>query len=153
MTVKTNNSKDPDALDRQAAASADRIANKHGLRDRARSIWYSMCNELLEELQPAIEDQAQAEAATAAKARLKAVLELPEAGTRRETAERLALESDMTAEQIQAVLASMPKQAGPSALSQLMKSRSPGISSDDGAAEFEAEPDDAESLAQEILNA
>lgn len=156
MTVKTNNSKDPDALDRQAAASADRIANKHGLRDRARNVWYAMANELLEDIQPAIAAQAHTEADETAKARLKAVLDLPEASTRRETAERLALESDMTAEQIQSVLASMPAEAtGPSVLSQLMKTRSPGISSDDGAPDIETEDEDgeADTLANSILNA
>lgn len=152
MTVKTNRYTNPSALDRKAESAANQIANKHGLRDRAKATWHSMANELLEELQPAIEERARTEADQAAKTRLRAVLELPEAKGREDLAKNLALDTDSSVEQINTILASTPKQTH-DPLATLMKGESPGISSDDGSPEFANEEDETEAAVQLILNA
>lgn len=153
MAVKTNKFTNPSDLDRKAESASNRIAAKHGLRDRARATWHSMANELLEELQPAIEAEAKAEADQAAKTRLRAVLELPEAKGREDLAKNLALDTDSSVEQIQAILKSTPKAQQHDPLAAAMRGRSPGISSDDGSPEFAEEADETEAAAQAVLNA
>lgn len=152
MAARTDNWKDPGPLDKQAESSANRIADKHGLRDRARSTWKAMANELLEDLQPAIESQARIAADEAAKTRLRDILALPETKGRRDQAERLALDTNAPIDRIKGILAASPKAPrGPSELSLAMQQATPGISSDG--------PDPAGPLAEEdeavqaILNA
>lgn len=154
MTVKTNKFQDRTALDRKAHDAAVRIAGKHGLRDRAKTTWHSMADELLEEVQPAIEEQAKTEADAAAKTRLRDVLALPEASERRDLAARLALDTDSTVEQIKEMLEATPKtRAHSDPLATLMAGRSPGVSSDDGSPGDFEEVDEHEAAAQAILNA
>lgn len=158
MTRRTNKHAAPKTL--------NQIAEKYGLRDRAISTWHAMASDLLNAVQPAIEEQAKteaqlqpevekrirAEADQAAKARIRDVLALPEAKGREDLAKNLALDTDSSVEQIKTILASTPKQTN-DPLATLMQGRSPGISSDDGAPDEFAEVDEEEQAAQFILNA
>lgn len=148
MSIKTNKHTDPSPLDRRANAAAERIAQKHGLMNRARNVWHSMANELLAEVQPAIQDQARADADQLAKERLRGILALPEAKGRRELAERLALETDSTVEQIRSMLSSTPTQAEHDPLARLMSGKTPGINSD--CDDYDGGDSEAE-LARQIL--
>jgi hypothetical protein len=152
MLTQSNNSQNSTSIDEKRRTTARRIAEKHGLQGRAVNTWSTMAQELLEELQPAIEEQARTAADQAAKTRLRAVLELPEAKGREDLAKNLALDTDSTVQQIQAILASTPKQTH-DPLAAAMRGRSPGISSDDGSPDEFTEADEEERAAQAILNA
>lgn len=154
MTAKTNKFADGDALDHKAHAAATRVAERHGLRDRARTTFFQMADELLEELQPAIEANVRDAADTAAKTRLRDVLALPEAKGRRDLAEKLALETNSTPAQIAEMLRASPEAAQHDPLAKLMAGQTPGISSDEGG-DFEefAEGEETERAANYILNA
>lgn len=154
MTVRTNSITDPSPLDRKAHEAVTRISEKHGLLARARNVFHAMANELLQELQPAIEDQARTQADQTAKQRLRDILALPEAEGRRDLAERLALDSDTPVDGCAAILKSSPRQAAHDPLGAIMRGRSPGISSDDGSdVEAFAEDTEVERAANFILTA
>ena len=154
MDIKTNRFNNPSALDRKANNSAVRIAEKYGLRDRAKSSWHAMADELLSEVAPAMEEQAATEANSAAKTRLREILALPEAADRRDLAERLAIESNSSVDQVKAILASAPKaRAYHDPLAKLMKDQSPGINSDIGEDDDFTEAEESERAASMILNA
>ena len=154
MDIKTNRFNNPSALDRKAHNSAVRIAEKYGLRDRAKSTWHAMANELLADVAPAMEEQAATEANGAANTRLRDILALPEAADRRDLAERLAIESNSSVDQVKAILASAPKaRSHHDPLAKLMKGQSPGINSDIGEDDVLTEADESERAAKMILNA
>lgn len=151
MTTRTDNMRDPSTIDRKAASAADRICEKFGMRDRARSTFKAMANELLEEVQPAIEAVAQAQAKEIERSRLRDALALPEAAGRRDLAESLALDTDSTLEQIQAILARAPKeQKRGGFLDAAMRGLSPNLSDDDGSGGEPLSPEDM--AAQTILH-
>ena len=154
MDVKTNRFNNPSAVDRKANDSAVRIANKYGLRDRAKSTWHAMADELMSDVAPAMEEQATAQANEAAKGRLRDIMALPEAAERRDLAERLALETDSSADQVKAILASAPKaRAYKDPLAKLMAGLSPGINSDIGDDDEMNAAEESERAAKMILNA
>ncbi|TQE98435.1 MAG: hypothetical protein FKY71_13855 [Spiribacter salinus] len=133
MTVRTNNHSDPSDIDRMAASAADRVCAKYGMRDRAQSTFRAMMNEVLEEVEGAIEAQALAEAKEMERNRLRDALALPEAAGRRDLAESLALDTDTALDQIQAILARAPKeQKRGGFLDAAMRGISPNLSDDDG---------------------
>lgn len=68
---------------------------------------------MTEEEKKAFADNARAEGATAAKARIGAIMALPEAKGREALANHLAFNSDMDAEAVKAVLAAAPEAAAP----------------------------------------
>lgn len=151
MTVQTKNFKDPTDLDQKAASAADRICEKYGMRDRARSTFKSMANELLEEVQPVIEAKAQEQAKASERARLRDALALTEADGRRDLAESLALDTDTPLEQIKAILNRAPKERRTTGfLDAAMRGQSPNLSDDDGSDGAGLAPEDH--AAQMILN-
>jgi hypothetical protein len=71
-------------------------------------------------------------------------------------AKRLAIETDSTPEQIAGILAASPKQKEPDYLAKLMAGQSPGVSSDDGSADYDGpmtDTDQTEAAADFILKA
>ena len=151
MTTRTDNMRDPSTIDRKAASAVDRICEKFGMRDRARSTFKAMANELLEELQPAIEADALAKAKETERDRLRDALALPEAAGRRDLAESLALDTDTPLEQIAAILARAPKERRTTGfLDAAMRGQSPNLSDDDGSGGEPLSPEDM--AAQSILN-
>lgn len=150
MKMRIRNGYDATDLDKLAYRKASAIAEGHGLRDRAVTNFRTMADELLTELAPVIETQVRTEADQAAKDRLKGILGLPEAKGRRDLAERLALETDATVEQIKSMLQSTPTQAEHDPLAKLMRGNTPGITSDfDDPADGDTEAE----LARQIITA
>lgn len=132
ITTTQNNQSTPE-LSRRAAAVANQVADGHGLNLEQRSVFRQMLDEFLEGFGPSMEAEAHGEATS----RIKSVLALPEASERRETAERLALDTNTSVEQIQSILASVPiaKEETTDMLALAMAGKTPGISPDDGAGE------------------
>ncbi len=154
MLINTRADHKPTEIERKATSTARTVADKYGIRDRAKNTFFAMSNELLEELQPAIQAQAKTDADMAAKTRLKDIMALPEAAERRDLAQQLAIDTDSSVEQIKSILATSPvAKAYHDPLATLMKGRSPGISSDDGSPEEGDDRDDTEAAAKFIMNA
>ncbi len=154
MTIRCNAFDNAGPLDRKAHAAASRVAERHGLRDRARTSFFTMVTETLEEIQPAIEAAVRAEADQAARERLRSILALPEARGRRDLAERLALDTESSPEQVATILAAAPMALQHDPLARLMAGQTPGINSDDGGDFAEmAENEETEATANYILSA
>lgn len=109
---------------------ANQVAAAHNLSPQHQSLFKAMLDEFLESFAPAMEAAAHSEVT----ARLKTILALPEAEQRRETAERLALDTDSSIEQIKSILASVPaaKEETTDMLALAMAGKTPGINADPG---------------------
>jgi hypothetical protein len=144
ITTRQNNQSTPE-LSKHAAAVANQVAASHNLSPQHQSLFKAMLDEFLESFAPSMEAAAHAEAT----GRLKTILSLPEAAERRETAERLALDTDTSPEQIQSILASVPiaKEETTDMLAQAMAGKTPGINADAG------EPEEGSSAESEMPNA
>jgi len=148
--MRVKNGHDSTDLDRLAYRKAADIAEAHGLRDRAASTFTKMADELVSQLGPIIETEAD----QAAKERLRGILALPEAEGRRDLAEQLAIETDTPVERVASMLASTPKKSETGdPLGALMRGNSPGISSDGGDADAMAEDEEVERAARHIITA
>ena len=131
------------------------VATDHKLTGHGANTFARMVEEVFVKVESLITDQIAAGIAKGIKAereRLATVLDSPEAQGREQTARKLALQSDMTVEQIAQVLAATPM-AHRDPLGELMAGRSPGISSDDGEHEPGSDQDETEAATQYILNA
>lgn len=135
ITTRKNNDSTPE-LSKRAAAVANQVAAAHNLSPQNQSLFKQMLDEFLEGFAPSMEAAAHAEAS----GRLKEILALPEAADRRETAERLALDTDTSVEQIKQILESVPvaRQETPDLLAQAMAGKTPGINSDPGGPDEDA---------------
>lgn len=121
----------------------------------ARTTFQRLAVQTLERVEAQLSERTAAEiqkGTAAEKERIGGILKSAEAKDRMNMALELAIESDMDVEKARKILAATPK-ANPDLLGQLMRDRSPGISSDDGAPDEFGEVDEEENLAQSIINA
>jgi hypothetical protein len=144
ITTRQNNNSTPE-LSKRAAAVANQVAASHNLSAQHQSQFKAMLDEFLESFAPSMEAAAHSEATS----RLKEILALPEAAERRATAERLALDTDTSVEQIKQILESVPvaKEETTDMLALAMAGKTPGISPDAG------EPGEGASAESEMPNA
>jgi len=131
------------------------VSTRENLTGHGVSSFHRMATEVFQKMEPAIDatvDERVTEKVSAERTRITAILDAPEAKGREQTARRLALDSDMTAEKAIAILASTPKtQTGPTPLALAMAGEDNAVNADDGSDAW-ASMSEEERLADQIIN-